>query len=51
MMAVGWQKIKTPKAGGPYSIEITIGDSIINYKNVLVGEVCYAPVSQIWKCL
>ncbi len=32
-------EIKTPKAGGPYSIEITIGDSIINYKNVLVGEV------------
>ncbi len=31
--------VKTPKAGGPYNIELTVGDSIINYKNVLIGEV------------
>jgi len=32
-------EIKTPKAGGPYNIELTLGDTIINYKNVLIGEV------------
>ncbi len=32
-------KIKTPKAGGPYEINLTIGDSKINYKNVMIGEV------------
>ncbi|RJP71961.1 MAG: glycosyl hydrolase family 2 [Ignavibacteriales bacterium] len=32
-------EIKTPKAGGPYNIELTVGDSIINYKNILIGEV------------
>jgi sialate O-acetylesterase len=31
--------IKTPKAGGPFSIKMNIGDSIISYKNVMVGEV------------
>lgn len=35
-----WQlKLKTPKAGGPYEITLQIGDSIIVYKNVLIGEV------------
>lgn len=32
-------KIKTPKAGGPYEVKVQIGDSIITYKNVLIGEV------------
>lgn len=32
-------KIKTPKAGGPYEVKLTIGDSTITYKNVLIGEV------------
>lgn len=35
-----WQtKIKTPKYGGPYTINIKIGESSIIYKNVLIGEV------------
>ncbi|MCX6168226.1 MAG: beta galactosidase jelly roll domain-containing protein [Ignavibacteriales bacterium] len=32
-------KIKTPKAGGPYKIDLQIGDSTINFSNVLIGEV------------
>ncbi len=32
-------KIKTPDAGGPYNVTLQIGDSIIIYKNVLIGEV------------
>lgn len=32
-------KIKTPKAGGPFSLSIKIGDSTIVYNNVLAGEV------------
>ncbi len=32
-------KIKTIEAGGPYVINITIGDSNIVYKNVMLGEV------------
>lgn len=32
-------KIKTPKAGGPFSISIKIDDSTIVYRNVLCGEV------------
>ena len=32
-------KIKTPDAGGPYEVKIQIGDSLITYKNVLIGEV------------
>jgi sialate O-acetylesterase len=31
--------IKTPKAGGPFTIKMNIGDSIITFKNVMVGEV------------
>jgi sialate O-acetylesterase len=34
-------KLKTPSAGGPYEINLQIGDSIINYKNVLIGEVWF----------
>ena len=32
-------KLKTPKAGGPFDINIKIDDSTIVYKNVLIGEV------------
>ena len=32
-------KLKTPKAGGPYEVKVQIGDSVLVYKNVLVGEV------------
>ncbi|MEJ2506774.1 MAG: sialate O-acetylesterase, partial [Ignavibacteriaceae bacterium] len=32
-------KIKTPEAGGPYDVNLQVGDSTINYKNVLIGEV------------
>lgn len=32
-------KIKTPKAGGPFSLSIKIEDSTIIYRNVLCGEV------------
>lgn len=32
-------KIETPKAGGPYQIKITIGDSSFTFSNVLIGEV------------
>ncbi len=32
-------KIKTPQAGGPYEVNLQIGDSVITYKNVLIGEV------------
>ena len=35
-----WQaNLKTPKAGGPYDVQIQIGDTTLNYKNVLIGEV------------
>jgi sialate O-acetylesterase len=32
-------KIQTPKAGGPYKVTIQSGDSVIQYLNVLIGEV------------
>ena len=32
-------KLKTPKAGGPFTVSLQVGDSTITYKNVLVGEV------------
>ncbi|MCG6914054.1 glycosyl hydrolase family 2 [bacterium BMS3Abin03] len=32
-------KIKTPEAGGPYDVNLQVGDSTINYKNVFIGEV------------
>ncbi len=32
-------KIKTIKAGGPYTVNLTVGDSKIVYKNVMLGEV------------
>jgi len=32
-------KLKTPTAGGPFEINIQVGDSLIIYKNVLIGEV------------
>lgn len=35
-----WEtKLQTPKAGGPYEINIKIGDSNITYRNVMIGEV------------
>jgi len=32
-------KLKTPKAGGPFEVNLQVGDSTITYKNVLIGEV------------
>lgn len=32
-------KLKTPKAGGPYTVTLKVGDNTITYKNVLIGEV------------
>ena len=32
-------KLKTEKAGGPYVINVQIGDSSIEFKNVMLGEV------------
>ena len=32
-------KIKTPKAGGPYNVTVKSGNTVILYKNVLIGEV------------
>ena len=32
-------KLTTPAAGGPFEINLRIGDSVITYKNVLIGEV------------
>lgn len=32
-------RIRTAKAGGPYKLQITVGDSTITYSNVLLGEV------------
>ena len=32
-------KVETQKAGGPYGVKIQIGDTTINYKNVMLGEV------------
>lgn len=35
-----WEvNLRTSKAGGPYEIRLTIGDSTIVYKNVMLGEV------------
>ncbi len=31
--------IKTPKAGGPFTVKLNVGDSLITYKNVMIGEV------------
>jgi sialate O-acetylesterase len=31
--------VNTPSAGGPFEINLQIGDSVITYKNVLTGEV------------
>ena len=32
-------KIQTTKAGGPYEVQINSGDSLIVFKNVMLGEV------------
>lgn len=32
-------QLTTPSAGGPFEINLQIGDSVITYKNVLTGEV------------
>lgn len=32
-------KVETPEAGGPFTVDLQIGDSLIHYKNVLTGEV------------
>jgi len=32
-------KVKTPVAGGPYTVTLTVGDSITEFKNVMTGEV------------
>jgi len=32
-------KVKTIKAGGPYTVSLVIGDSSISYHNVMLGEV------------
>jgi sialate O-acetylesterase len=32
-------KLHTPKAGGPFEVDVQIGDSTITYKNVMSGEV------------
>jgi len=32
-------ELKTPKAGGPYTVTLKIGDSTVTYNNVLTGEV------------
>ena len=32
-------KLKTPKAGGPYTVSLQIGNNTITYRNVLIGEV------------
>ena len=32
-------KIKTPKAGGPYNVTVKSDNTVIQYKNVLIGEV------------
>lgn len=32
-------EIKTPEAGGPYAIKISDGNSVIELKNILIGEV------------
>ena len=38
--AGAWQAgIATPKAGGPFTLEVVIGDSLIALRNVMVGEV------------
>ncbi len=35
-----WEvRLKTVKAGGPYEVSVTVGDSTIAYKNVMLGEV------------
>ena len=34
-------KLKTPKAGGPFVLNIVIGDTTIEYKNVMLGEVWF----------
>lgn len=31
--------LQTPEAGGPFEVSLEIGDSVIVYKNVLIGEV------------
>jgi sialate O-acetylesterase len=31
--------LETPEAGGPYEVTMHIGDSIIQFKNVMIGEV------------
>ncbi|MFO7447539.1 MAG: sialate O-acetylesterase [Ignavibacteriaceae bacterium] len=32
-------KLKTPAAGGPFQIDLQVGDTLITFKNVLTGEV------------
>ncbi|HTX98564.1 MAG TPA: sialate O-acetylesterase [Bacteroidota bacterium] len=35
-----WQvRLQTPRAGGPFTLEIHVGDSLFTLKNVMVGEV------------
>ena len=35
-------KIETPQAGGPYQLNISTNNSVLNYSNVLIGEVWIA---------
>ena len=35
-------KIETPQAGGPYQLNISTSNSVLNYSNVLIGEVWIA---------
>ena len=35
-------KIETPQAGGPYKLNISTSNSVLNYSNVLIGEVWIA---------
>lgn len=35
-------KIETPQAGGPYQLNISSSNSVLNYSNVLIGEVWIA---------
>ena len=40
--------LKTGEAGGPYKLEIVNGNHKICFKDVFVGDVWLAVVSQIW---
>ena len=41
-------QVQTPAAGGPYTIVLK-GNNSITLENVLIGEVWFVPVNQIWK--